>query len=340
MSAEFAWPPLLRRVVAGEDLDFDEAAAAMSNIMAGEATPPQIAGFLVAMRAKGETVEEMAGLVSAMRRVAVTVDVGDDVVDLVGTGGDGLSTFNISTTAAIIAAGAGARLAKHGNRAASSRCGAADVLEALGMNLDAEPDVVARMVTETGFGFFFAPRYHPSMRHAGPIRRDLGIPTVFNFLGPLANPAQATRQATGVGVADMAAKMVQVLDRLGSDRAMVFVGHRGMDELTLSGPSQVWELEGGVITRRQVAPADVGLDDAPIEAVLGGSPEENKNTVLGILAGEKGPRRDIAVLNAAAALWVAGVVPDLAAGVRAAQVSIDSQRAANVLAESIDISNS
>lgn len=340
MSDEFAWPPLLRRVVAGEDLGFDEAAAAMSNIMAGEATPPQIAGFLVAMRAKGETVEEMAGLVSAMRRVALTVDVGGDVVDLVGTGGDGLSTFNISTTAAIIAAGAGARLAKHGNRAASSRCGAADVLEALGMNLDAEPDVVARMVTETGFGFFFAPRYHPSMRHAGPIRRDLGIPTVFNFLGPLANPARATRQATGVGVADMAAKMVQVLDRLGSDRAMVFVGHRGMDELTLSGASQVWELEGGVITRRQVAPADVGLDEAPVEAVLGGSPEENKNTVLSILAGEEGPRRDIAVFNAAAALWVAGIVPDLAAGVRAAQMSIDSQRAANVLAESIDMSNS
>lgn len=330
---------MLRRLVTGEDLTFEEAATAMGEIMAGEAAPSQIAGFLVAMRAKGETVEEMAGLVTAMREAAVTVDIDDEVVDLVGTGGDGLSTFNISTTAAVIAAGAGAKLAKHGNRAASSRCGAADVLEALGMNLDAEPGVVGRMVSETGFGFFFAPRYHPSMRHAGPVRRELGIPTVFNFLGPLANPAKARRQATGVGVADMAGKMVQVLDRLGSDRAMVFVGHGGMDELTLSGASHVWQLEKGSITTRRVAPADVGLAEAPVEAVRGGSPEENKDILLSILAGEQGPRRDIAVLNAAAALWVADVVGDLAGGVAAAQESIDSQRAAGVLAAAIEMSN-
>ena len=274
--SEFSWPAVLSALVGGTDLSYDEAQSAMSEIMGGTATPSQIAGFLIGLRSKGETVDEMAGLVSAMRAAAVTVDAGGDVVDLVGTGGDGLSTFNISTTGALIAAGAGVKMAKHGNRAASSKCGAADVLEALGLNLDAEPATVVKMVKEAGFGFFFAPRYHPSMRHAGPVRRELGVPTVFNFLGPLANPANARRQATGVGVPAMAEKMVGVLDRLGSDRSMVFVGDGGMDELTLSGPSQVWQLVEGAVESFEITATDFGLAEAPVEAVVGGMPAENR----------------------------------------------------------------
>ncbi len=340
MTMDFDWAATLKRLVAGEDMTLAEADAAMTEIMSGSATPAQISAFLVSLRSKGESVEEMAGLVSAMRRAAVTVDAGEDVVDLVGTGGDGLATFNISTTGALIAAGAGARLAKHGNRAASSKCGAADVLEALGMNLEAEPETVGRMVVDAGFGFFFAPRYHPSMRHAGPVRRELGIPTVFNFLGPLANPANARRQATGVGVPAMAEKMVKVLDLLESERALVFVGEGGMDELTISGPSRVWQLEAGEITFYEVAAEDVGLQPAPVEAVVGGAPEQNKGILTEVLAGKPGPTRDIAVLNAAAALWVAGVVSDLTAGVEAAQEAIDSRRASEVLAHAVEISHS
>jgi anthranilate phosphoribosyltransferase len=331
---------VLSGVIAGRDLSYDEAQAAMAVIMSGDASAAQIAGFLVGLRSKGETVDEMAGLVSAMRAAAVSVDAGDDVVDLVGTGGDGLSTFNISTTGALIAAGAGVKMAKHGNRAASSKCGAADVLEALGLNLEAEPKVVVRMINESGFGFFFAPRYHPSMRHAGPVRRELGVPTVFNFLGPLANPANARRQATGVGVPAMAEKMVGVLDRLGSDRSMVFVGDGGMDELTLSGPSQVWQLHEGAVAKFEVSPTDLGLSEAPVEAVVGGLPEENRQILVSVLKGAVGPTRDIAVLNAAAAIWVSGMDDDLAAAVQRAQESVDSGRAHDVLQKAIDLSHS
>lgn len=327
----FDWPSILGPLTAGDDLTEDQAHAAMGEIMSGSAEESQIAAFIVALRAKGETIDEMSGLVRAMYDVAVTVDVGVPVVDTAGTGGDRSGTFNISTTAAFIAAGAGARVAKHGNRAASSATGSADVLEELGVPIDLEPGQVAHLVRETGFGFFFAPRFHPAMRFAGPVRRQLGVPTVFNFLGPLANPARARRQVIGVADGRMAERMIGVLDRLGTEFALVFYGEDGLDELTTAGTSYIYRLKDGAVTHAEFIPEDFGVARASIEDLAGGDAATNAAITRGVLAGDPGPRRDISLINAAAAVVAAGLADGFDAGMQAATTSVDSGAAARVL---------
>lgn len=303
----------------------------MGEIMAGEATPAQIAAFIVALRIKGETVDEMTGLVEAMLDAAVKVDVGVPVLDVVGTGGDRSGTFNISTTASLIAAGAGAKVAKHGNRSASSKCGSADVLEALGVDIELAPEHTASLVREEGFGFFFAPLYHPAMRHAGPVRRELGIPTVFNFLGPLANPAGAKHQAIGVSDRKMADRMIGVLARLGSEFAFVYHGSDGLDEVTTTGPTYIDRYKDGETTTAEFTPEDFGVARATPEDLLGGDVDVNVGIVRSILAGELGPKRDAAVVNAAPGLVAAGLADGFREAVIVAQESIDSGSAAETL---------
>jgi len=334
------WSQILGRLADGGDLGRDEARAAMDAVMSGEATPAQTAAFIVSLRIKGETVEEMTGLVEAMRSAAVTVDVGVPVVDTAGTGGDRSGTFNISTTAAFVAAGAGAKVAKHGNRSASSRCGSADVLEALGVAIDLSPDATAALVREVGFGFFFAPRYHPAMRHAAPVRRELGIPTVFNFLGPLANPAGARRQAIGVSDPAMAERMIGVLARLGSEYAFVYYGEDGLDEVTTTGPTFIYRLRDGEITHAEFTPEDFGVARARPEDLLGGDAETNAAIITEILDGAPGPRRDVALVNAAPALVAAGLAEGFVEGVRLAAEAIDSGAARRVLDQVVERSRS
>jgi len=331
-----AWPAVLGRLLGGGSLGVDEAECVMTEILAGRATPAQIAAVVVAMRMKGETVDEMTGMVRAMLAHAEPLTVAGDVIDVVGTGGDRLASINVSTLAACIAAGAGAPVCKHGNRAASSSVGTADVLEALGVAIELGPEGVARCVDEVGLGFCFAPRFHTAMRHAGPVRRELGVPTVFNFLGPLANPARARRQLVGVSDPAMAEKMAAVLAANGSRRAMVVYADDGLDELSVTGPSTVLEVvvdDGGEISlsAARVDPAELGFAPATIDALRGGDAAFNAGVIRRVLAGERGPCRDIGVLNGAAALVVAGRVVDLAGGVELAERSIDSGRAAAAL---------
>lgn len=332
------WAPLFAKLAAGVDLNRQEARAAMAEIMAGQTTPAQIAAFIVGLRIKGETVDEMTGLVEAIRQAAVPVTVDrEGLIDLVGTGGDRSGTFNISTTAALVAAGAGARVAKHGNRAASSASGSADVLEALGVPIDLPPEKNVALLAETGFAFFFAPHYHPSFRHAGPVRRELGIATVFNFLGPLANPTGTTRQAVGVSDARMAEKMIGVLQRLGSDYAFVYHGEDGLDEITTTGPTYIYRLRHGEVTHAEFTPEDFGVERSPLQSLLGGSPTENAAILRSVLAGEKGPRRDAAVINASPALVVAGLAEGFVDGVELARETIDSGRALATLERVIEV---
>ena len=309
------------------------AAAAMAEILDGNATAAQIAGFIVALRMKGETVDELTGLVSAMVDRSARVELAslDGVIDLVGTGGDRSHSINVSTLAAITVVGAGGRVCKHGNRAASSACGTADVLEALGVAIDLGPVGVAHCVDTVNLGFCFAPRFHGAMRHAGPTRSELGVPTVFNFLGPLANPARVRRQVTGVADPAMAERMVQVLAANGSERALVVFGHDGLDELTITTTSTVHELSDGQVRTYEVDPADHGMTGGTMADLVGGDAATNAAISGDILAGERGPRADIVVLNAAAGLLAAGVVDDLAAGVEAARASLDEGRAAAAL---------
>jgi len=321
----------LNRLVRGEDLTEADAAEAMRLIFEGEATPVQIAGFVVALRIKGETVDELTGCARAARSMATPIDAGDGLLDTCGTGGDGLHTFNISTLSAVVAAAAGARVAKHGNRAASSACGSADVLEALGVKIDLPPEGVARCIDEAGIGFLFAPLFHPSFRHASLPRKELGVRTVFNVLGPLCNPAGARRQALGVADGALAAKMAECLQRLGVERALVFHGSDGMDELTLSGPSRVLDVSASGVREYEVDPAELGLATAPTEALRGGGADENAELALRLLAGEAGPRRDAVLLNAAAALQAADLAADFPAGIALAAQVIDSGAAAGVL---------
>jgi anthranilate phosphoribosyltransferase len=298
--------------------------------MRGDATPVQIAGFMVALRMKGETVEELTGFARTARALATPIEVDGALLDTCGTGGDGLATFNISTLAAIVAAACGAKVAKHGNRAASSLCGSADVLEQLGVKIDLAPDGVARCIEQAGIGFLFAPIFHPSFRFAGVPRRELGVRSVFNILGPLCNPAGAKYQALGVADASLAAKMADVLARLGVERAIVFHAGDGMDELSTSSPSLVIEIDGGR-KEYQLDPAEVGLKPADPHAVRGGGPEENARIAREVLEGAGGPRRDVVLLNAAAALRAAGRAKDWRDGIGAAGEAIDSGRAAEVL---------
>lgn len=335
------WPAVLGALSAGDALPGDVARAAMSEILDGAASPAQIAGFIVALRMKGETVDELTGMLTAMLDAAERVDLpaGDPVVDVVGTGGDRSHTINVSTLAALVLAGAGGRVCKHGNRAASSSAGSADVLEALGVRIDCGPAEVARCVAHAGIGFCFAPRYHPAMRHAGPTRRELGIPTVFNILGPLANPAGAGRLMIGVADATMAERMARVLAARGSERAFIVHGDDGLDELTIATTSQVVELRHGEVRSYSVDPGGLGIEAAPIESVVGGDPATNAALARRVLDGEKGPHRDIVTLNAAAGLVVAGLADDLTAGLELARVTIDEGRAAGALDSLVASSN-
>ncbi len=336
MSEPFSWAETLSALLAGEHLSEDEASAAMTEIMEGNATPAQFSGFVVALRAKGETSDEIVGLVKTMREFGAKVDVADEVLDTCGTGGDRAGTFNVSTAAALVCAGAGVKVAKHGNRAASSRCGSADVLEALGVRIDLPPGEVAACIEHAGIGFCFAPVFHPAMRHAAGPRKELGVATIFNFLGPLTNPAGATRQAVGVSDPRMMEKMVEALARLGSTRVLAFHGDDGLDELSISGPSQVFELNDGRTGRWTIDPADVGIDRAPVASITGGDAEENAGAIRDVLGGTKGPKRDIVLLNAAAGLIAAGKAEDVRAGVALAAESIDggaAQRALDALVE-------
>lgn len=303
----------------------------MDQVMAGEATPVQIAGFLIALRAKGETVEEMAGFVDAMRARATPLSVPDGAIDTCGTGGDRAGTFNISTAAALVAAGTGVPVAKHGNRAASSRCGSADVLEALGVDITLDASGVQTCLREAGMGFCFAPTFHPAMRYAGPARRELGVRTVFNVLGPLANPGRVRRQALGVGAASLAPLMVSVLKDLGHERALVFYGEDGLDELTTTGPSHVYQLVDGRISDYELDPRELGLPNSSPADLLGGTPAENAGLVREVLNGQTGPRRDVVLLNAAAALIAAGRTNDWREAIGLAAESIDSKQARGVL---------
>jgi anthranilate phosphoribosyltransferase len=325
----------------GQDLPADQAQAAMSEILGGDASDAQIAGFIVALRMKGETVDELRGLVDAMLSAAdrVTLAVEGPVVDIVGTGGDRAHTINISTLSALVVAGAGGYVCKHGNRAASSQTGAADLLEALGVRMDCGPDEVARCVAEAGIGFCFAPRFHPAMRHAGPARRELGIPTAFNLLGPLANPADVRHYLIGVADAAMAERMAGVLAARGCERALLVHGDDGLDELTISTTSQVVELYEGTTRRWVVDPAALGITRASIGALVGGDPETNATLAKRVLAGEPGPHHDIVSLNAAGGLMAAGLVDDLAEGLEVARASIDDGDAAAALDRLITLSN-
>ena len=334
----FAWSEVLNSLIAGRDLDRAVSRAAMAEVMAGRATSAQIAAFIVSIRAKGETADEMTGMVEAMLDAAVAIDIEGQVVDSVGTGGDGIGTFNISTTAALIAAGAGAQVAKHGNRAASSQTGSADVLEALGFRIDLEPKATAAMVKEVGFGFLFAPLYHPAMRHAGPVRSDLGVRTVFNFLGPLANPAKVKRQAVGVSDSTMALKMISVLDRLGSEKAFVFYGEDGLDELSTTAPSSVYRLEDGEITHSRHTPENFGVSRATLDDLTGGDALQNAEITWAILRGEKGSRRDISLVNAAPTIIVAGLAGSFAEAMDLGAESIDSGDALVSLEKAIEMS--
>jgi anthranilate phosphoribosyltransferase len=328
------WPAVLGPLTAGHDLTAEQASAAMAEILAGDATSAQIAAFIVALRIKGETIEEMAGLLDAMDAAAEHVALAsvDDVVDIVGTGGDRSHSINVSTIASFVVAGAGARVCKHGNRAASSLCGAADVLEALGVVIDLGPEGVARCIEDAGMGFCFAPRFHAAMRHAVPTRRELGIPTVMNFLGPLANPARVHRHLVGVSDPRMAEKMAGVLRARGSKRALIVYGHDGLDELTTTTTSSVVELgEDGEIRRYEVDPAAYGLATSDPAQLRGGDPAHNSAATRRVLEGEPGPHRDVVVLNAAAALVAAGFAPDLAEGLNVAAAAIDDGRATAAL---------
>lgn len=324
----------IRAAVEGKDLTRQEAVAAMNEIMDGEATPAQVASFITAMRMKGETVEEITGFVTVMREKSVKVrPKSNDLLDTCGTGGDKLSTFNISTTAMFVAAGAGIKIAKHGNRAASSTCGSADVLEALGAKLTLDPEQVAECIDSAGIGFMFAPAMHPAMKHAVGPRKEIGIRTVFNILGPMTNPAGAKRQVIGVFSPDLTETMALVLRSLGTERAMIFHGMDGLDEVSTIGPTKVSELKDGEVTTYTLTPSDVGLAPATASDLSAGGDmvSDNVRTLLEVLDGAQGAKRDIVLLNAAAALVVAGKAVDLNEGITGAAAAIDSGAAMQAL---------
>lgn len=322
-------------LTAGKSLTMGEAAEVMEEIMSGQATPSQLAAFLIALRIKGETVDEISGMARVMRAKATRVNVPEPVTDVVGTGGDGANTFNISTAAALVASGAGLIIAKHGNRAASSRAGAADVLEALGMRLDLTSEGVQKCIETVGIGFMFAPSFHPAMKYAGPTRREIGIRTVFNILGPLTNPAGARAQVLGVADGTLVEKMVAVLKNLGCHHAMVVHGEDGLDEITVTGSSQVYELLDGRVVKHTVQPQDYGFARAGYGSLKGGTPADNAKILQDVLDGAAGPRRDVVLINAAAALVAGDKAASLKEGIELARRSIDSGDAAAKLKQLI-----
>jgi anthranilate phosphoribosyltransferase len=334
--------PILTRAIdalcEGDHLTADHTSAAIDEVMEGRAGEVQTAAFLIALRTKGETVGELIGLARTMRRLAAPVDAPRAaLVDTAGTGG-GPSTFNISTAAALVAAGAGCRVAKHGNRSNTSRCGSADLLEALGVRIELGPADVARCIDEAGFGFMFAPRYHASMKHVVPVRRDLAVRTVFNFLGPLTNPAGASRQLLGVSDRHYQETIAEALVGLGCERALVVAGEEGVDELTIAGPTRVIEVRGGGTEEWYAEPEEVGVAPAPLEAIAGGEPSENADIVRGVLDGSAGPPLEVVALNAGAAILVGGGAGDLAAGVERAREAISSGAGRRVLDSLVELS--
>ena len=331
----------IETVVNGRSLTFEQAASAMDEIMIGEATPAQVASFVTALRIKGETVDEIAGLASVMQAKATPVAVTGPLVDTCGTGGDGFSSFNISTTAAFVVAGAGLKVAKHGNRAMSSHCGSADVLEALGVRIELGAEAVSRCLETIGIGFMFAPNFHPAMKHAAVPRREIGIRTVFNILGPITNPAKAKFQVIGVPTRELGEKIASVLHRLGTEHSLVVHGTDGMDEISISGKSLVWDINRrSVSPPYEVFPEDLGFMKASMTQVRGGTARQNARILRGVLSGEVGVRRNIVIMNAAAALVAGNKASDLKEGVCIAEKTIDSGKALDKLDDLIKLSQS
>lgn len=329
---------IIAKVADGESLDASESRSAFEFIMSGDATPSQIAGFLMALRVRGEVVDEIVGAVSTMRSKMLPVSAPDNSIDIVGTGGDNSGTYNVSTCAAIVAAGAGAKVAKHGNRSLSSKSGAADALAELGLNLEADAATIGQSIAEGGLGFMFAPMHHSAMRHVGPSRVELGTRTIFNLLGPLSNPAGVKRQVVGVFDPKWLRPLAEVLRELGSEHVWMVHGD-GLDELTTAGTTQVIELKDGSINEFTLTPEDAGLPSANMSDLLGGDPKENAAALRDVLAGAKNAYRDISCLNAGAGLVVAGIASDIKDGVAKAQAAIDSGAAAKVLEDVAAISN-
>jgi anthranilate phosphoribosyltransferase len=326
-------------VAGGEHLTADHASAVLAEIMEGRGSDVQTAAFLIALRAKGETVPELVGLARTMRALATPVRIStESLVDTAGTGG-GPSTFNVSTTAALIAAAAGCPVAKHGNRSNTSRSGSADLLEALGVRIDIGPEAVGRCIEEVGFGFMFAPAHHAAMKHVAPVRRELGVRTIFNFLGPLTNPAGAARQLLGISDRRYQETIAEALAGLGCEHALVVAGEDGVDELTISGRTRIIEVSGGGTEEWYLTADEVGLAEAPLERIAGGGPADNAAVTRSVLAGESGAHRDVALLNAGAAIYVGGEAPAIAVGVERAAEAIDSGAAAETLARLIELSN-
>ena len=332
--------PFIQKLAKGQHLSLDESRQAMREIMEGRATPAQIAAYLTALAIKGPSPDEIAGAAIVMRQMATRIDVGDlPVIDTCGTGGTGKGTFNISTCAALVAAGAGAYVAKHGNRGATSPCGSSDVLEALGVNVQASPAVVARCIREAHMGFLFAPQLHGAMKFAAPVRKEIGIRTIFNLLGPLTNPAGARRQVMGVFSKDLVRLIAEVMLRLGTEHALVVHSADGLDEISLSAPTHVCEVRGGSVTCYDLSPEVLGLAEAPPDLLRAENAQESADAVRSVLSGEAGPRRDVVLANAGAALYVSGVACDIHDGLQRAAAGIDSGAAARVLASLVALSH-
>lgn len=329
----------IAQLVDGVDLSAEQAASAMNEIMSGECTESQVAAFMIALRIKGETAEEIAGCARVMREKATRVQAPAGAIDVVGTGGDNQRTFNISTASAFVAAGGGAFVAKHGNRSVSSTSGAADVLKALEVNIDAEVGQVETCISEAGIGFLFAPRLHGAMKHAIGPRREIGVRTVFNILGPLTNPAGATRQILGVYASSLAPTLAAVLQHLGAEHALVVHGHDGLDEITIADETTLAELKDGEVREYVIAPEDFGLTRTSLDPLRVENAESSAEMIRGVLAGNPGPARDIVLLNAGAALYVAGVASDLQDGVDRAAASVDEGKAKATLERLVEISN-
>jgi anthranilate phosphoribosyltransferase len=328
----------IAKTVAGQDLSEDEMIGAVEEMMTGEATPSQVAALLTAIRIKGEAVDEIAGMARVMREKSLHVEIDGPLLDTCSTGGGSFDPFNISTAAAFVAAGAGLKVAKHGNRGATSVSGSADVLEALGARIELSPEQAGACIEKTGFGFLFAQAFHPAMRFVGPTRREIGIRTIFNIVAPLTNPARAAHQLLGVGDPVAAPKIAQVLSRIGTGRCFVVHGDDGLDEVSLSGPTQVYDVHEGSVRHYEITPEDAGLERVPLAVLKTGTPAENAAAMRVVLAGEKGPLRDVTVLNASAALLAAGLATDLRDGVAKAAAAIDSGAAARSMEDYISMS--
>jgi anthranilate phosphoribosyltransferase len=326
------------KIVKKQDLTKEEAAAVMAEIMEGQASPAQLGAFLTALGMKGETGAEIAGLAEVMRAKALKVTTDGPALDIVGTGGDGLNTFNISTSAVLVAAAAGVRIAKHGNRAATGKCGSADVLEKLGVKIDLTPEQVTDCIRQTGIGFMFAPMFHPAMKYAAGPRKEIGVRTVFNILGPLTNPARAEYQVLGVPTPELAVKIVQALTQIGVRHALVVYGLNGMDEISLAGGSVYYEIKGQQVTKGEITPESLGLKTCPLSALQGGTPEENAELIKRVFEGARGPHRDAVVLNAAGGLLAADKADSLKEGVKIAAEAIDSGKAKKKLQAMIEYS--